>query len=569
MKAKTILPAILIGTFLPLVLICTVLANPLSDTGQIMCYDDSDDGGLPGDGILCPKPWESFYGQDAQYLSTPQSYTKLDENGDELPDEATGWVMVRDNVTGLIWEIKQDKDDVQNYLNPHDADNTYTWYDNNPDTNGGDSGTPGDGTDTEDFINALNNEQFGGYNDWRLPTVTELFSIGRIPDYRYGIDTEWFPNTPLSLSSTPLYWSSNPANDYTYDVWCVGYRKVPLWGVREKSEYLFVRAVRGNTSSQNFVDNNDGTVTDLNTGLMWQKDCSTKTFWDDALSHCENLSLGGYDDWRLPNIKELLSIVDFTKHNYALNTNYFIDITTEDFWSSTSYVYSWTDYACVVDFSYGAVVIRGKGHISYHKNTVIAVRGGETLLDSDTDTVPDDEDNCPYTINPYQLEEGDDDGVGNACDNCRYMDNPDQLDEGDGDGVGDMCDNCHFSYNHDQKDADSDGLGNSCDLDDDNDNISDVEDNCRENYNPGQEDADSDGIGDICDGCPDIPVPATWTIQDVEQFYDFIDVWGTSGSDVFAVCREHGAILHYDENSWSQMYYGYPHVNLITKSTTM
>ena len=64
--------------------------------------------------------------------------------------------MVYDVVTGLIWEVKQDKDDTQNYSNPNDADNTYTWYDSNPETNGGDAGTPGTGTDTEDFINALN-----------------------------------------------------------------------------------------------------------------------------------------------------------------------------------------------------------------------------------------------------------------------------------------------------------------------------------------------------------------------------------------------------------------------------
>ena len=85
--------------------------------------------------------------------------------------------MVRDNVTGLIWEVKQDKNGVQNYDNPHDADNTYTWYDPDPATNGGDAGTPGEGTDTDDFINALNNAGFGGYSDWRMPGREELRSI--------------------------------------------------------------------------------------------------------------------------------------------------------------------------------------------------------------------------------------------------------------------------------------------------------------------------------------------------------------------------------------------------------
>ena len=58
--------------------------------------------------------------------------------------------MVRDNVTGLFWEVKTDDGSI------HDKDNTYTWYDSNPATNGGNAGTAGEGTDTEDFIEALN-----------------------------------------------------------------------------------------------------------------------------------------------------------------------------------------------------------------------------------------------------------------------------------------------------------------------------------------------------------------------------------------------------------------------------
>ena len=60
------------------------------------------------------------------------------------PITATEWVMVRDNVTGLIWEVKQNQNAVTNYDDPHDADNNYTWYDSNPETNGGNAGTPGD-----------------------------------------------------------------------------------------------------------------------------------------------------------------------------------------------------------------------------------------------------------------------------------------------------------------------------------------------------------------------------------------------------------------------------------------
>jgi hypothetical protein len=63
-----------------------------------------------------------------------------------------------------------------------------------------------------------------------------------------------------------------------------------------------------------FVDNKDGTVSDLATGLMWAKaDGGKPTHWQQALAYCEGLELTGHDDWRLPNAKELQSIVDYTR----------------------------------------------------------------------------------------------------------------------------------------------------------------------------------------------------------------------------------------------------------------
>ncbi len=75
-----------------------------------------------------------------------------------------------------------------------------------------------------------------------------------------------------------------------------------------------VRAVRGNTYLiNNFVDNGDGTISDLTTGLMWMKnDYGKKIMWKEALAYCENLEFAGYDDWRLPNVKELQSIIDYS-----------------------------------------------------------------------------------------------------------------------------------------------------------------------------------------------------------------------------------------------------------------
>ncbi|MFA6865532.1 MAG: DUF1566 domain-containing protein [Sphaerochaetaceae bacterium] len=81
--------------------------------------------------------------------------------------------------------------------------------------------------------------------------------------------------------------------------------------VDESSPYWGSDAsIEGNELS--YQDNGDGTVTDLNTGLMWQQTPDfTRYTYDEALEYVENLNTGGYDDWRLPTIKELYSLADF------------------------------------------------------------------------------------------------------------------------------------------------------------------------------------------------------------------------------------------------------------------
>jgi len=72
-----------------------------------------------------------------------------------------------------------------------------------------------------------------------------------------------------------------------------------------------------------FTDNGDGTVTDNNTGLTWQQAEGGSMNWEDALIYCEDLSLAGYTDWRLTNIKELESIIDDNIYDPAIDTNFF------------------------------------------------------------------------------------------------------------------------------------------------------------------------------------------------------------------------------------------------------
>ena len=366
-----------------------VWASSVPDTGQTKCYNATVE-------IPCPSSGQPFYGQDAQYTSNPMSYTKLDGSGNALLDSAASWVMVKDNVTGLVWEMKNNKDGKPDYSNPHDADNIYTWYDSNPATNGGDPGTPGAGTCTEDFIKALNDANYGGNNDWRLPTIKELGYIVNysIPSPGPTIDTGYFPNTAASW-----YWSSTTFANYTNIAWRVYFSDSHGYvSYRAKSVGGCARAVRGGqsellgdlvvgsfdaadsipikdatASTGGYTDNGDGTATDTSTGLTWQQASSSNCLtWEQALAYCEGLNIGGSADWRLPTIKELRSLVDYNRYIPAINTTYFPSTFESWYWSSTTTAFN-TDGAWGVDFD------SGNDSSNYRKDSegyARAVRGG-------------------------------------------------------------------------------------------------------------------------------------------------------------------------------------------------
>jgi len=332
----------------------------IPDTGQTKCYDSDAE-------TACPGSAGAFYGQDANYTINPPSYIKMDSQGNYLPDGAASWAMVRDSVTGLVWEIKTDDGSI------HDRDNTYTWCDTNPDTNGGDAGTCGDGTDTGFLLSALNTENFGGSADWRLPTQEELRSIADYGRIQPAVTEDYFPRMHAAD-----YWSSTTLADDTSDAWCMRFTDgVDYSG--EKPDRKYVRAVRGEQARlrNDLSIHDDGTVTDASTGLMWQQVTVPEVMnWQNALSYCEGLSLGGHDDWRLPSVKELASLADMHRHFPAIHTGYFPDTVSSLYWSSTTTL-SQTHTAWFVDFYDGTANNDGKPN-SRH---VRAVRGGQGRKD--------------------------------------------------------------------------------------------------------------------------------------------------------------------------------------------
>ena len=86
-----------------------------------------------------------------------------------------------------------------------------------------------------------------------------------------------------------------------------------------------------------YIDNGNGTVTDTSTDLTWQKDTPENIVnWEQALAYCEALTLAGKNDWRLPDINELRSLVDYSRYNMSINTTYFPNTLPAFYWSSST-----------------------------------------------------------------------------------------------------------------------------------------------------------------------------------------------------------------------------------------
>jgi hypothetical protein len=129
----------------------------------------------------------------------------------------------------------------------------------------------------------------------------------------------------------------------------------------------------GCPSAGRFVDNGDGTVTDTCTGLMWQQETApggVSYSWQEALQYCEGLELGGHTDWRLPNVRELQSIVDYGRYEPAIDPIF--GAVSGWYWSSSTSVF-FPGGAWVVVFGDGFVNVDYKGIDFYF---VRAVRTG-------------------------------------------------------------------------------------------------------------------------------------------------------------------------------------------------
>lgn len=215
---------------------------PMNDTGQGVCYDAAGVAGLctpsvGGNAGVNPRQ-DGRYGRDAQSLDGSLTkigggrmgfdYTKIAVNGSVLPasaalgSSATDWACTRDNVTGLVWEVKPTSGN-------RAAQHKYTWYWSDATKNGGFPGALGTDTcggtlaaygnqcNTANFISLVNQTGLCGATDWRLPTQSELHGLVDLGSTFPAIDVNYFPNT-----NSDFYWASTsrafaPAGAWTVD----------------------------------------------------------------------------------------------------------------------------------------------------------------------------------------------------------------------------------------------------------------------------------------------------------------------------------------------------------------
>ncbi len=179
------------------------------------------------------------------------------------------------------------------------------------------------------------NLTLGGYDDWRLPSASELLTLLDYGRYDPAIDPT-FQNVV-----SDYYWSSTSSVSDSAYAWNIYFYRGSASSENSKNDSYYVRCVRGERLEMgNFSrDDTKEIVTDNCTKLQWQDNSDAKTVaktWSEAISYCENLTLGGYDDWRLPNINELLTLLDYRKYNPAIDP-VFQNVGSDYYWSSTSH----------------------------------------------------------------------------------------------------------------------------------------------------------------------------------------------------------------------------------------
>ena len=313
----------------------------------------------------------SFYDEDSEISDPGQSNILFWQDGGRINNEPSytdnGDGTVTDKITGLVWQ--QDMGEKISY---------------------------------SDAVEKVKNLTLGGHDDWRIPTIKELYSLidftGRLMGQNADelfINSDYFdqPLGDVDAGEREIdaqTWSSTHYQGLTMigdstifgvnfvDGRIKGYPKYkPQNGEANK---MYFRMVRGNQDygKNLFMVNQDGTITDSASMLMWQQtDDAITRDWLSSIQYCEDLELAGYDDWHLPNIKELQSIVDYSRSPTATDSpaiDEVFDVSEIDdpdgnpghypfYWSTTTHLDGPNPYSNAAYISFGEALGRMNGNL--------------------------------------------------------------------------------------------------------------------------------------------------------------------------------------------------------------
>jgi len=210
-----------------------VTSSALNDTGITFGgnYPSGNNAGCTGATIA---QQDCSHGRDVTHNDDSDghagfSFTKLTNDGTELPASAASWSCVKDNVTRRVWEVKTNDGGI------HDKDNVCGW---------GGKTRQGDGYgiyfhDWDVLVDGSNAEVLCGYNNWRVPTKFELEDLVNHDRFSPAIDGAFFPNTPPCC----YFWSASPFAHSSSSAW---YVRIDNGGsyYHPRGEYKYVRLVR-------------------------------------------------------------------------------------------------------------------------------------------------------------------------------------------------------------------------------------------------------------------------------------------------------------------------------------
>jgi len=175
-----------------------------------------------------------------------------------------------------------------------------------------------------------------GHADWRLPSRIELVSILDLARVQPAVDPVVFPQTP-----NDWFWTSSAAAGDLQSAWYVyfyfGYPKTDL--ASNQFSWRCVRTADAHAPPSPRYDVQQETVRDVGTGLVWQRSVPDRTFaFDEARAYCSQLTLAGQQDWRLPSMTELLTLIDEgAPAAPMIDATAFPNTPGEAFWTSSEF----------------------------------------------------------------------------------------------------------------------------------------------------------------------------------------------------------------------------------------